>query len=68
MPYLVKGADRTGNSWNDAMASHSLLLFTWELWELPGKEFTLRGELGTCFWLTENQNSSAIYKIQTKRT
>ena len=57
----------SGNIWNDAMASHSLLLFTWELWELPGKELTLRGELGTCLWFTGNPESSVIYKIKTKR-
>ena len=44
----------------NAITSVSVVLFTCECWELPGKEFTLRGESGTCFWFTENHNEDKV--------
>lgn len=37
-----------------------MVLFIWECWELPGKEFTLTGEFGTWFWFTENHEEDKV--------
>lgn len=39
---LFKDSDICGDVQKNVMANPSNVLFTWELWELPGKEFTLR--------------------------
>lgn len=44
----------------NAIASLSMVLFIWECWELPGKEFTLTGEFGTWFWFTENHEEDKV--------
>lgn len=44
----------------NAIKSLSVVLFTWECWELPGKEFIPTGESSTCFWFTENHKEDKV--------